>query len=214
MGKPLYTNNAFTNLASGISPTDTVIQVASNTGILFPSPTGGDYFYMTLISTATGSMEIVQCTSRTGDYMTVTRGAEGTVPQWFSIGDNAQLRITAAGMNFITGANGSVTTEETQTATQGQTLFTLATIDYAPNTNNIAVFVNGSKQISGTNFTETSVNSVTFTTGLNVGDVVEFVVGSSVASGTIYATDVNYLAPYTNAVKETLEALKELKLEK
>ena len=67
MGKPLYTNNAFTNLANGVAPTDTVIQVASNTGILFPSPTGGDYFYMTLISTATGSMEIVQCTSRTGE---------------------------------------------------------------------------------------------------------------------------------------------------
>ena len=164
MGRPLYTNNAFTTLANGITSTATSLQVAANTGALFPNPVNGDYFYMTLISVATGAMEIVQVTARSTDTMTIVRGQEGTSPLPFSLGDLAQLRITAAGMNFITGANGSVTTEETQTATQGQTLFTLATIDYAPNTNNIAVFVNGSKQISGTNFTETSVNSVTFTT--------------------------------------------------
>ena len=128
---------------------------------------------MTLISTATGAMEIVQCTSRTNDYMTVVRGAENTVPQWFSIGDNAQLRITAAGMNFITGSVVGETEQQSFTATQGQTVFTLTNFDYAPGTNNLAVFVNGSKQISGVNYTETNVNSFTFSTGLNVGDVVE-----------------------------------------
>lgn len=64
--------------------------------------------------------------------------------------------------------------EETQTATQGQTVFTLTTITYQPITNNLLVFVNGSKQISGTNYQETSSTVVTFVDGLNVGDVVDF----------------------------------------
>ena len=64
--------------------------------------------------------------------------------------------------------------EETQTATQGQTVFTLATIQYQPATNNLLVFVNGSKQVIITNFTETSSTVVTFVDGLNVGDIVNF----------------------------------------
>jgi hypothetical protein len=64
--------------------------------------------------------------------------------------------------------------EETQSATQGQTVFTLTTIQYQPATNNLLVFVNGSKQVVTTNFVETSSTVITFTDGLNVGDVVNF----------------------------------------
>ena len=102
MGIPLFTNNAYTALAVAISPTTTVIQVTAGTGQLFPSPTGGDYFYLTLISiTNSESMEIVQCTSRSGDLLTVIRGAEGTSPQAFNLSDNVQLRITAAGLEAL-----------------------------------------------------------------------------------------------------------------
>jgi hypothetical protein len=38
----------------------------------------------------------------------------------------------------------------------------------------LLVFVNGSKQVLGTNFAETSSTVVTFVDGLNVGDVVNF----------------------------------------
>lgn len=70
--------------------------------------------------------------------------------------------------------------EETQTATQSQTVFTLATLSYKPATNNLLVFINGSKQVLGTNFTETSSTVVTFVDGLNVGDVVNFSTATSV----------------------------------
>lgn len=70
--------------------------------------------------------------------------------------------------------------EETQTATQGQTVFTLTTIEYQPATNNLLVFINGSKQISGTNYQETSSTVITFADGLNVGDVVNFCTATSV----------------------------------
>jgi hypothetical protein len=206
MGRPLYTNNAATYLAFGITNTATTMQVSANAGSLFPNPTGGDYFYVSLISLSGPIIEIVKCTSRSGDVFTIERGQEGTTPLYWNMGDNVQLRITAAGMNYIAGSTASTTLEQSFTATQGQTVFTLTNFDYSPGNNNLAVFVNGSKQVSGTNYTETNVNTVTFTTGLNAGDIVEFLSNLSVAAGTIYATDINYNEGSTGAVTRTLES--------
>jgi hypothetical protein len=206
MGRPLYTNNAATYLAFGITNTATTMQVSANAGSLFPNPTGGDYFYVSLISLSGPIIEIVKCTARSGDIFTIERGQEGTTPLYWNMGDNVQLRITAAGMNYIAGSTASTTLEQSFTATQGQTVFTLTNFDYSPGNNNLAVFVNGSKQVSGTNYTETNVNTVTFTTGLNAGDIVEFLSNLSVAAGTIYATDINYNEGSTGAVTRTLES--------
>ena len=102
MSIPLFTNNAYSALAVSIIPSTTVIQVTAGTGSLFPNPTGTDYFYLTLISISNSEqMEIVKCTSRAGDYLTVLRGQEGTGAQAFNISDNVQLRITAAGLNAL-----------------------------------------------------------------------------------------------------------------
>jgi hypothetical protein len=60
------------------------------------------------------------------------------------------------------------------TATAGQTAFTVG-FTYTPGNNTLNVLVNGSKQIVTLNYTETNSTTVTFLTGLNVGDVVEFV---------------------------------------
>ena len=206
MGRPLYTNNAATYLAFGITNTATTMQVSANAGSLFPNPTGGDYFYVSLISLSGPIIEIVKCTARSGDILTIERGQEGTSALYWNMGDNVQLRITAAGMNYIAGSTASTTLEQSFTATQGQTVFTLTNFDYSPGTNNLAVFVNGSKQVSGTNYIETNVNTVTFTTGLNAGDVVEFLSNLSVAAATIYATDINYNEGATGAVTRTLES--------
>lgn len=40
-------------------------------------------------------LEIVQATARTGDTITVTRGAEGTIARTFIAGDAVELRMTA-----------------------------------------------------------------------------------------------------------------------
>lgn len=146
----------------------------------------------------------------TGGYSISIGGATG----YAVVIPNAQTyQVYCDGTNFYAAQSGQgstggggVTSEETQTATAGQTVFTLTTINYTPNTNNIAVFVNGSKQVTGTNYTETNFTTVTFTTGLNVGDIVEFVVGSTIASGTVDALQINYLPPFTNAVSETVQA--------
>ena len=67
----------------------------------------------------------------------------------------------------LSGAN------EVVTATAGQTVFNLS-FSFAANTNSVFVFVNGSKQIVTLNYTE-SGTAITFLTGLNAGDVVQFI---------------------------------------
>ena len=60
------------------------------------------------------------------------------------------------------------------TATQGQTVVTVP-FSYSIGSNALKVFVNGSKQVISLNYTETTTTSVTFLSGLNVGDIVEFI---------------------------------------
>jgi len=66
----------------------------------------------------------------------------------------------------------SAGTQSYVTATQGQTVFT--GLSYNTGNNSMKVFVNGSKQIVNLNYTETNTSTITFLSGLNVGDVVEF----------------------------------------
>ena len=94
--------------------------------------------------------------------------------------------------------------EETQTATQGQTVFTLATLNYSPTVNNLLVFVNGSKQISGVNYQETSSTVVTFVDGLNVGDVVDFCTATPINTAVVNADAVIYNEGDAGAVDRTV----------
>jgi len=104
---PLYTNNAATTLASGINSTATSITVATGTGYLFPSPTNGNYFYLTLQNTAGSIIEIVKCTSRSTDTLTIVRGQDNTNPMSFSTGDKVELRLNAGGIqDFVAYARG------------------------------------------------------------------------------------------------------------
>jgi len=94
----LFKNNATATLAVGISSSATTIVLSSGLGALFPSPSSGTYFYGTLYD-ALGNYEIVKCTARTTDSLTVVRGQEGTSPLAFAIGDGFAQRLTAGGLN-------------------------------------------------------------------------------------------------------------------
>lgn len=96
--------------------------------------------------------------------------------------------------------------EEQQTATQGQTVFTLTTLVYSPSVNNLLVFVNGSKQISGTNYQETSSTVITFVDGLNVGDVVDFCTATPINTNTVTAAQVMYDEGCAGSVSRSVEA--------
>lgn len=95
--------------------------------------------------------------------------------------------------------------EETATATAGQTVFT-TTLTYIVGTNNLAVYVNGSNQIVNVNYTETDGNTVTFLTGLNVGDVVKFSTATPVATNAMDAANVSYTPAGAQAVTTNVQA--------
>ena len=80
----------------------------------------------------------------------------------------------------------------------------MATLNYQPATNNLLVFVNGSKQISGTNYQETSSTVITFVDGLNVGDVVDFCTATPINTGATNANEVSYNEGGTGAINRTV----------
>lgn len=67
-------------------------------------------------------------------------------------------------------------------ASPAQTVFTLTTMLYQPNTNNLAVYVNGVRKFVTFDFTETSSSVVTFLVGMVGGEKVDFVTNDYVAT--------------------------------
>lgn len=99
MANFLFANDASSTLASPISNVSSVVNLASGTGALFPSPSAGQQFALTFNDAATGLLtEICYCTSRTGDALTITRAQEGTVAQSWFAGDLAANLVTAGQM--------------------------------------------------------------------------------------------------------------------
>ena len=96
----LFANNASSTLASAVNATDNTLVLASGEGTRFPAPSGEDYFLLTLTQGAglESSWEIVKCTARAGDSLTVDRAQENTSGLVWSAGTKADLRITAAVM--------------------------------------------------------------------------------------------------------------------
>jgi hypothetical protein len=90
-----FTNNAVALTTAAIGSVDTTMTVTTGWGVLFPSLTATDYFYLTLVST-TGSYEIVKVTARTDDTFTIVRAQESTMALPFPANSRAELRITAA----------------------------------------------------------------------------------------------------------------------
>jgi hypothetical protein len=80
----------------------------------------------------------------------------------------------------------SASSQEIQTATSGQTVFTLTTMTYTPNANNLSVYVNGVNQYGPSAlyaYTETNSTTVTFTSAVPVGASVKFTTMQFVSSG-------------------------------
>lgn len=106
----LFANNATATLASGITNSALGLALTSGQGALFPSPAGSDYFYATLVDVS-NNIEIVKCTARSGDNLTIVRAQQNTIARAYSAGDKCELRLTAASLNEMQGVtNGSVDT--------------------------------------------------------------------------------------------------------
>jgi len=70
-------NNAVSQLAAPITNSATSLSVTSGTGALFPSPGPGQQFALTVTSASNpANTEIMYCTARSGDTLTVIRATE------------------------------------------------------------------------------------------------------------------------------------------
>lgn len=84
----LFANNAASTLAGAISNTATQVNLQTGEGALFPNPTSGQYFVATFVDAATGQLnEIIWCTARAGDVLTIVRAQEGTDALAWNPGD-------------------------------------------------------------------------------------------------------------------------------
>ena len=100
----LFSNNGVSTLAASINSTVTTITLATGTGALFPSPMANKYFALTLTPLATPAgppREVVYCTARSIDTLTVVRGQEGTSAAAWTAGDNVFGLITAGALTSL-----------------------------------------------------------------------------------------------------------------
>jgi len=92
------TNNAFGTLNASINSSATTIVLVAGQGARFPTLSAGDYFYATLIDTS-NNLEIVKCTARSTDTLTVVRAQDSTTARAYATNDRFELRPTAALFN-------------------------------------------------------------------------------------------------------------------
>lgn len=124
MAKAIFTNNATGALSSPIASTGaTTLVLGAGQGALFPVPTGGNYFYATIVD-ASNNKEIVKVTDNTADTFTMVRAQEGTTARTFLSGCKVEHRVTAAGLNEKLSAAdiaASLTTVQLLTSGSGAT---------------------------------------------------------------------------------------------
>ena len=99
----LFANNAYGVLAGTVNGAATLLVLVSGQGARFPAPTGGDYFLATLVGLdgngAESVWEIVKCTGRSTDQLTVVRAQEGTTATTWTAGTRIEVRWTKEGIN-------------------------------------------------------------------------------------------------------------------
>ena len=95
-----FSNNASSTLADAISDIQTTLNVQPGAGAAFPSPTGLQYFYATIVAN-NGTLEVVKVTDRTEDTFTIVRGQEGTSGTAFASGATVENRMTSGTFSDI-----------------------------------------------------------------------------------------------------------------
>lgn len=89
----LVRNNAASTLQSSVTGSTLELNLPSGHGSRFPLPASGDFFIVTVQEGS--AFEIMRCTARNDDELTVQRAQEGTTAQGFSAGSTVTMRITA-----------------------------------------------------------------------------------------------------------------------
>ena len=88
-----FSNNFRTTLASSAQATDTTLTLAGGSGAKLPDLSNNKYCLLTL--EASGTIEIVKVTGKSGDVISVTRGYENYPAAFFPSGSSVEGRVTA-----------------------------------------------------------------------------------------------------------------------
>ena len=205
-------------MAVNLSPIGGVAaQFLDNSG----NPLSGGKIYTYAAGTTTPQATYTSANGATAHSNPIILDAAGRVPSgeiWLTDGLQYKFLIkTSADVQIgsydnIVGINSNfvnyTSSQEIQTATAGQTVFTLTTMQYQPGTNSLSVFVDGVNQYGPGAlyaYVETSSTVVTFTSGLHVGADVKFTTTAINSSAATDAEQVGYIPPFTGSVPTNVE---------
>jgi hypothetical protein len=186
------------------------------------NPLAGGKIYTYLAGTTTNAATYTNATGSIAHSNPIVLDGAGRVPSgeiWLTDGISYKFVVEDSASALIgtydnlVGINSNfvnfLTEQEIQTATAGQTVFTLTTMQYQVGTNNLTVYVDGVNQYgpgASYSYVETSSTVVTFTSGLHVGAEVKFTTAQTLSSGTTDASLVTYDPPFTGGVTTNVEA--------
>lgn len=201
----LFKNNASALLASSLSTTDTTVVVSAGLGNSFPLPSGGSYFYGTLFDDV-GNYEIVKCTARVTDTLTVVRAQDGTNPTEFVAGNGFALRPVAAVMNNFVQLDGAQTITGLKTFSGGLSGNLAGNVtgdltgDVTGNlTGNVTGDLTGNADTATQADNATTANSIANSGGWNINfnstDVAVFTAGISTVTMTVSAVTSGTIVP-------------------
>lgn len=206
-------------MAVNLSPVGGVAaQFFDNSG----NPLTGGKLYTYTAGTTTPAVTYTSANGLTAHPNPIVLDAAGRVPNsgevWLT--DGLQYKfvlktstdVLIATYDNIVGINSNFVNftneQEIQTATAGQTVFTLTTMQYQPGTNSLSVFVDGVNQYGpGAQyaFLETDSTTVTFISGLHVGAEVKFTTSQVQNANVANASQIAYDPPFTGSVITNVE---------
>jgi hypothetical protein len=193
-------------------------QFFTNNGV----PLSGGLIYTYFAGTSTTAATYTTSSGLIAHSNPIVLDSAGRVPTgeiWLTDGISYKFVLKDSNNSLIatydnvTGINSSVvnftSSQEIQTATASQTVFTLTTMQYQPGTNSLSVFVNGINQYGpGAQYAyvETNSTTVTFITGLSVGASVKFTTAVINSSSYGTATQISYTPPFSSSTVTNVSA--------
>ncbi|ACR15052.1 putative tail fiber protein [Burkholderia phage BcepIL02] len=103
-------NNAISKLAGAVAANATSLALTPGDGAKYPALGAGDWFPLTVVK-SDGSYEVMRCTARNVDTLTVSRAQESTAALAFAAGDRVELRFTslaAFNLPYLPSSGGTV----------------------------------------------------------------------------------------------------------
>lgn len=180
----------------------------------------GGKIYTYLAGTTTPAVTYTSSNGITANSNPIILNSAGRVPYEIWLTDSIEYKFVLKDSNDVLigtwdnliGINSNFINyygqQEIQTATAGQTVFTLTDFEYTPATGNLSVFVDGVNQYGpGAQYAyvETDSTTVTFVSGLHVGASVKFTTTKLENVGVADASQISYTYPDSNAVTQNVE---------